>query len=336
MDFQQISQQVKKQEFAPVYYFYGQEPYFIDKLTSLLEKSVLEPHEEAFNKHVFYGIDTNAGKLLGELRAFPMMSTRRLIVLKEAQRMKKPEFEKLVPYLENPLQTTVFVINFKGKKLDGRTKASKTLKSKAVSFESKKLYENQVGSFIDRFVKSQGYTLDLRAQQVLVAYLGTNLSLIESEIEKIFLYLKDKNTKEISLETVYENINIDKDYNVFELIDTIGQRKHFKAHLIVNQMMKNVKDNPPIMIVYQLFSFFNKLSLLNSRKASSVNDIANILHTGNFIAKQYVGALKNYPQRLLRRNMVFILEADLYLKGIQPTHMNSEHILKTLVYKLLS
>ena len=101
-------------------------------------------------------------------------------------------------------------------------------------------------------------------------------------------------------------------------------------------MMKNMKDNPPIMILYQLFSFFNKLALLRSKKASNINEIASILHIGNFIARQYVEALRNYPERVLHRNLAYILEADLYLKGIQPTHMGPDHILKTLVYKLLS
>jgi DNA polymerase-3 subunit delta len=336
MEFAQIQKQVQSRKFAPLYYFYGDEPYFIDQLTKLVEENALNPGEEAFNKSVVYGGDVEAPKLLNELRSFPMLSQRRLVVLKEAQRMNKNVIEKITPYLENPLDSTVFVMAFKGGKIDGRSKAVKLLKEKGVVFESKPLYENQVAGWISQHLKEKGYQAKPEALNVMVAYLGANLGLITNEIEKIMLYLKGRDSDLITPEVVYEMINVDKDFNVFELMNVLGSRDHSRSHFIVSQMMRNVKDNPPILIVNQLFQFFNKLTLCRSAGATTEKAIAETLGISPFIAKQYAAGLRSYNTRELHRNLVLILEADLFLKGVQPTHMSQEHILKTMIFKLLN
>lgn len=336
MEFAQIQKQVQSRKFAPLYYFYGDESYYIDQLTKSVEEHALNPGEESFNKAVVYGADADAGKLLNELRSFPMMAERRLVVLREAQRMHKTVLEKLTAYFEKPSDTTVFVMAFKGGKIDGRSKAFKLIKEKGVVFESKPLYDNQVGAWITQYVKDKGYKTKPEAVQVMVAYLGTNLSNIVSELEKIFLYLKGKQSDLITTEVVYEMINVDKDFNVFELMNGLGNRDHGRSHYIVSHMMKNVKDNPPILIVNQLFQFFNKLTLCRSAGATSDKAVAELLGMSPFIAKQYSSALRNYNTRELHRNMVYILEADLFLKGVQSTHMSQEHILKTMAFKLLN
>ena len=336
MSYEALTREIEQKKFAPVYYFFGDEAYFIDKLTKSIENQVLTKSEESFNKAVFYGAEANAGKLLNELRSFPMMSNHRLVLLKEAQKMKKDEYDGLTAYLENPVPSTVFVVAWKGKGLDGRLKAGKLLRSKSVSFESKPIYENQVGKWISNYVTAKNYTVKPEALAILVTYLGNNLGLIESELEKIFLFMKGQTSREITVETVYEMINIDKDFNVFELINALGARDHVKSHMIINQMMKNVKDHPPVLIVNQLFHFFNKIARIESKKILNPNGVASELKISPYFAGDYLTALKNYPSRILYRNLMYILEGDLFLKGIQTTHMSQEHVLKTLVFKLLN
>lgn len=336
MKFEQLKREIESGKFAPIYYLGGKEPYFVDKLTKLLEEKVLNPGEEAFNKAVMYGADANAGKLLGEVRSFPMMAARRLVMLKEAQRMGKTDWDKLVPYLESPVDSTVFVIAFKGKDLDGRSKAFKAIEKNGKVFKGSPLYDNQIPAWIQSFVDGKGYKLQPEALRVLSAYLGTNLALIESELEKIFIYLKGDQNQQITTEIVYEMINVDKDFNVFELMNALGARDHAKSHFIINQMMRNVKDHPPILIVFQLFQFFSKLYRIQSKRLSSDQDIARELRIAPFIARQYSGAVRQYVGRDLYRNLTYILEADLFLKGVMATHMGPEHIMKTLVYKLLN
>lgn len=336
MEFEKLKKDIKAEKFSPVYYLGGKEPYFVDKLAKLIEEKALNPGEESFNKAVMYGADTKAGKLLGELRSFPMMAARRLVILKEAQKFDKNEWTKLQPYLDNPSDTTVFVMTFKGKDLDKRTKPFKAMEKNGVIFKSKPIYENQAGRWMQDYAGGKGFKLAPEALPILTAYLGANLGLIESELEKIFIYLNGDTSQTITPAVVYEMINIDKDYNVFELMNSLGVRDHSKSHFIVNQMMRNVKDNPPVLIVFQLFQFFSRILRVQSKKLKSAGEIAKELGIPNFVAGQYAAAARTYNNRDLCRNLTFVLEADLFLKGIQGTHMSDEHVMKTLVYKLLN
>jgi DNA polymerase-3 subunit delta len=336
MTFEILKKDIEAGKFTPMYFLAGTEPYFIDKLTKLLEDKVLNPSEAAFNKSVFFGHEATASKLIGELRSFPMMSQRRLVVLKEAQKLNKNEWEKLIPYLEKPVDSTVFVIAFKDKGLDGRTKAAKAIEKNATVFNCKQLYENQIPDWIQKHCESRGYKIQPEALRILSTYLGTGLSLIESELEKIFIVLQGENSKEVTNRIVYEMINVDKDFNVFELMNSLGARDHSKSHYIINQMMRNVKENPPVMVLGQIYQFYAKLLRLQAMKLSSDFEISKALGIHQFIAKQYTTAVRNYNQRDLMRNLTHALEADLYLKGVSPTHMSDEHVMKTLVFKLLN
>lgn len=336
MEFEKLKKDIEAQKFAPIYYLGGTEPYYVDKLSKMLEDRVLAPGEDAFNKSVMYGADTKASRLLGELRSFPMMANRRLVILKEAQSLAKTEWDNLQAYLENPVSSTVFVMTFKGKDLDQRTKTYKSIEKNGVVYKSKALYDNQVPAWIQEYCTGKGYQLAPEAQRILATYLGTNLALIESELEKIFIYLGGDSSKRISAEIVFEMINVDKDFNVFELMNSLGARDHGKSHWIISHMMRNVKENPPVLIVFQLFQFYAKLLRCQSRKLRGDAEVAAELKIHPFVAKQYVEAMRNYNYRELNRNLTFILEADLFLKGVQSTHMGDEHVMKTLIYKLLN
>jgi DNA polymerase-3 subunit delta len=336
MEFEKLKKEIGSKKFAPIYYLGGTEPYFVDKLAKLLEDGVLNPGEDAFNKSVMYGAETKAGKLLSELRSFPMMANRRLVILKEAQALGKGEWDALQSYFEKPVDSTVLVMTFKGKELDGRSKLFKAIEKNGIVFKSKAFYENQIPAWINDYCHHKGYQLAPDAQRILATYLGTNLALIESELEKIFLYMANDASKAITPAIVFEMINVDKDFNVFELMNSLGARDHAKSHWIITHMMRNAKDNPPVLIVYQLFQFYAKLLRLQSRRLSKPAEVAAELKIHEFIARQYVDALRHYNSKELARNLTQVLEADLFLKGVQSTHMSDEHVLKTLIYKLLN
>lgn len=333
-----ILRSIDKGDFHPVYLLYGEEPFFLDKIVKRIEEKALQPHEETFNKEVMYGADSQAGKILSALRSFPMMATRRLVILKEAQRMHKNEWDKLAVYFEQPVESSVFVVVFKeGKKPDGRLKWVKAAQDKGIIFESKPLYDSDVEKWLVSYAESAGYSITPEAANIMVAYLGNNLGLVENELLKTFLYLQDKKSKVIEPNVVYELMNIDKDYNVFELINAINRMDHGNAHFIINQMMKNQKEHPPIAVIGNLFSHFHKLALCHASGAISADAIVKLLKIPAFFAnKDYVPALRNFKPRTVYRNLALIQETDLNLKGIHHTHMSPEHLLKTLVYRILS
>ncbi len=334
MTYASILKDIEKQKFVPLYFFCGEEFFQIEKMVKLIEAKALNPGEESFNKAVLYGPETNFERVMSETRSFPMMAERRLVVLKEAQKFK--DFEKLTHYFENPVPSTVFVVVWKGKGPDGRLKASKALKKTALFFEGKKVYEKECRSLADEYARSKGFKIQDQALMLLVSFLGNNPGLIESELDKIFLNLRAEGKHLVDPEIVYEMINIDKDFNVFELMNALGDKDHNRAHLIISKMARNTKEYPPILILSQLFGFYDKLALLQSKGAKTDNDIANILGITPFIARQYQGAVRRVSLTEAHRNLGFLLDADLQMKGIQTTHMGDEHVMKTLVFKLLN
>lgn len=337
MDFNRLKTSVSSGKFYPIYYLAGEEPYYIDKITQMLESTVLDEGLKSFNQDIVYGADMSAGKLNSLLRSYPVMSNHRLVILKEAQKMKKQEWDALIPYFEKPAPTTIFVIAFKDKKMDGRMKLGKMLKDGAhiVTLESKKLYENNMPAFIEDILRQHQLEADAESLQLLVGAYGTNLSLIEKEVEKLSIQLKFLKKKKITKDFIYDYVNIDRDFNVFELQDAIGQKNLYKSIQIIDHLVRNPKENPTTQILHNIFSYFNKLAICKHRKAENENEIASILNLHPFVAKNYKPGLRNFSMTRLRENIIHIGEADLYIKGVRRTHMEDEHVLKTLVNQLI-
>jgi len=337
MLFKQILQKIYNREFSPVYFLCGEENYFIDKIYEALENHVISETEKGFNFDVFYAPEIKLGQVIAAARGYPMMAEKRLVMVKELQRVKKNDLDILTPYLEKPVPSTVLVLVYKDKKLpDGRSKFMKALKNHATIFESKALYEKDVLLYTQQIIAEKNFQIDSDALQVILQYLGTNLQLIESELKKIFIYLTAKNLTKITKEIVFEFIDIDKDFNVFQLIDALGTRDIPNAHHIIDQMSKNFKDQPPLMLIPQIYKFYLQLGILKQSNTNSDKDIAEILKINPYFAHKYKIALQNYNITKIKLNILHLLNADLALKGIYPTRMGDVHIMKTLVINLLS
>ncbi len=337
MEFNQILQKIQKKEFSQVYFLCGEESYFIDKIVESLDQQVLKKSEKSFNYDIFYAPEIKLGQIIAAARGYPMMANKRLVMVKELQRVKKDELEILTPYLEKPVPTTVLVLIYKDKKLpDGRSKFMKSIKTNAVFFESKALYEKDVILFVQQLVNDKGFHIDYDALQIIVQYLGTNLQLIDSELKKILIYLTAKKLNKITKEIIFEFINIDKDFNVFQLIDALGARDVPNAHHIIDQMSKNFKDQPPLMLIPQIYKFYLQLGILKQINLNDNKQIAEYLKINPFFAQKYKLALQKYSLSKIKQNILYLLDADLSLKGIHSTRMGEVHIMKTLILNLLS
>ncbi len=337
MLYNQIIQKIQKREFSPVYFLCGEENYFIDKIYESLDNNVLSESEKGFNYDVLYAPEIKLGQVIAAARGYPMMAEKRLVIVKELQRAKKDDLEILTPYLEKPVPTTVLVLIYKDKKLpDGRSKFMKALKNSAVFFESKALYEKDVILYIQQIVNDKQFQIDSDALQIIVQYLGNNLQLIESELKKIFIYLNAKKLNKITKEIVFEFVNIDKDFNVFQLIDALGIKDVNNAHHIIDQMSKNFKEQPPLMLIPQIYKFYLQLGMLKQSNKNNEKEIAEFLKINPYFATKYKLALQKYSITKIKQNLLHLLNADLSLKGIHSTRMGEVHIMKTLIINLLS
>ncbi|TNJ46559.1 DNA polymerase III subunit delta [Tamlana fucoidanivorans] len=332
-DVKQLVAEIKKRNFKPIYFLMGEEPYYIDKISDLIEDSVLSEEERGFNQMVLYGRDVSVEDIVSSAKRFPMMAEYQVVMVKEAQDLAR-SIEKLSKYAENPQPTTILVVNYKYKKIDKRKSLYKAINKIGVVYESKKLYENQVADWIRRVLSPRKYTITPKAAQMLVEFLGTDLSKINNELEKLQIILPE-NTQ-ISPEHIEENIGISKDYNNFELRKAIGERNSIKAYKIVNYFGDNPKDNPMVVTVSLLFNFFSQLLHFHGLQDKSPRHVASALKINPYFVNEYVSAARNYPMKKVSTVVATLRDFDLKSKGVGANSVSQGDLLKELLVKILN
>ena len=270
----QIVSDIKSGLIKPIYFLMGEEPYYIDKISDFIEENILDEAEKGFNQTVMYGRDVSIEDIIGSAKRFPMMAERQVIIIKEAQDLSRT-VEKLTSYAENPQPSTVLVINYKYKKLDKRKKLYKAIDKIGLIYDSKRLYENQVSDWIRRVLGGKKYQVEPKAAQMLVEFLGTDLSKINNELEKLTTILPAGSI--ITPEHIEENIGISKDFNNFELRKAIGEKDVFKANQIINYFAQNPKNNPLVITISLLNSFFTQVLMYYGLQNKSRDHVAKAL-----------------------------------------------------------
>ena len=328
-----ILKDLKQGKFKPIYFLMGEEPYFIDLISGFIEKEVLAPEERDFNQTILYGRDVNIDAIVSQAKRYPMMAERQVVIVKEAQTLSR-EIEKLEAYAENPQPSTILVICYKYKKLDKRKKVTKNIAKSGIVFESKKLYENQVGDWIRRLMSHRGYQIDPKAAHMLVEFLGTDLGKINNELEKLCIILPPERT--ITPESIEENIGISKDFNNFELRKAIGARDVVKSHRIVNYFAQNPKDNPMVLTIGLLFGFFQNLMIYHGLPSKDKNTVAKSLSINPYFVSEYVSAAQNYPMRQVSHVINLLRDADVKSKGVGAYNLSQGDLLKELLVRIMN
>ena len=326
-----IVSDIKKGNIKPIYFLMGEEPYYIDKISDYIEENILEEAEKGFNQQVMYGRDASIEDIVSSAKRYPMMAERQVIIIKEAQDLSR-NIEKLVSYAENPQPTTVLVLNYKYKKLDKRKKLHKAIAKTGLIYESKKLYENQVSDWIRRVLSGKKYKIEPKATQMLVEFLGTDLSKISNELDKLMLILPKESI--INDKDIEENIGISKDFNNFELRKAVGEKDIVKANRIINYFAENPKNNPLVMTISLLNGYFTQLLSFHGLKDKSKSTVARTLGVNPYFVDEYFLASRNYPMRKVAQVIAFLRDADVKSKGVGASQ-SSEDILKELLFKIL-
>ena len=329
----QLVTDIKSGKLKPIYFLMGEEPYYIDKISDFIEANVLAEDEKGFNQMVLYGRDVSVEDVVSNAKRYPMMAEYQVIIVKEAQDLSRT-IEKLADYAKQPQPSTILVLNYKYKTIDKRKALYKTLKKSGVVYESKKLYENQVADWIRRVLASKNYTIIPKAAQMLVEFLGTDLSKINNELEKLQIILT-KGTQ-ISPEHIEENIGISKDFNNFELRHAIGERNAFKAFQIINYFSENPKDNPMVVTVSLLFSFFSQLLHFHGLNDKSPRNVASALKVNPYFVNDYITAARNYPMKKVSEVISTLREFDVKSKGVGANAISQGDLLKELMVKILA
>jgi DNA polymerase-3 subunit delta len=330
MTYEQILSEIHKKNFAPIYFLTGDEPYFIDMISDTIENEALDEADRAFNQIVLYGRDVDVETIANHARSFPMMGDRMVVIVKEAQDVK--DLENFEAYLDSIPATTLLVFAYKYKKFDKRKTLARKIDKKGVWFESKKLYDSNMPSWIQNYLKAEGYSITPKATQMLADFLGTDLHKIANELKKLTIALP-KN-KSINDEDVERNIGISKDYNVFELQNAIGNRDVLKANRIVNHFGES-KDNPLLVTAINLYSYFTKILKVHLTTDKSQGNLASVLGVAPYFVKDYLTAARNYSPQICIRNISVLREFDMKSKGYESGEVNEKDLYREMIFKLM-
>ena len=331
MDHKLLLKEIRNKKFEKIYFLHGEEPYFIDVLTKAIQDNALEESERDFNQSILYGKDAEVLSLISELKSYPMMAERRLVILKEAQYFKA--IEQLESYLENPVTSTIFVICYKYKTFDARKKTLKNALKNGVVFKSEKVKEYQLAEWIQQNVKSSGYEMTSKACMLMVESLGNDLGRIVKELEKLAVLIEKGTT--INDKHIEENIGISKDYNVFELTNAVANKDNLKALKIVDYFEHNPKAADLVFVISNLFKFFSQIMRIHFLPNKSREAVAQALGVHPFVAGELTNAKNKYDPRKIAANITLIHEYDLKSKGVGNTSATQGELMREMVYQLI-
>ena len=311
------------------YFLTGNQPYFINLICKKLEERLIDKSNREFDLRLSYGKETSIKEILETVKSYPMFGEKQLVIVKEAQYLDK-DIGLITPYLENSLSQTVLVICYNNKTLDRRSKNYKSISKNSKFIEFKPLYESDVYRWIRSEAQKLNLNLDPKSVMLIASNIGLNLEMIEKALVK--LSLKSKNEDLLTVDEIEKYIGFSKEYNNFELQNSIGEKKFDKSIFIINKMFKNPKKNPIQVTLSVLHTFFKKLILMNSKNFET-NPKTLGIHP--FFWAHYQLAAKNFSLEKSIKIIHFLKQTDIKSKGVDNTRIDEKELMLDLVLDII-
>lgn len=336
VSFEKLLSKLKKGEYAPFYVLMGEEPFYSDLFIKEIEERALTPEEKGFNQTIVYGSDISAAAVVEASRRYPMMATRQVVIVKEAQKLDKQE--DLEHYFASPLSSTLLVLAFNGKSLDKRGKLYKQAVKNGEVFESYSLYPEMVYTWIEKYLRTKGFSIAPDAAMILSEYCGTELRKLALELDKLTVTL-EAGKKTIDAGDVQQNTGISRDYNAFELTKALSFKDSAKAIKIVRHFGASPKQFPLVVILAALFSHFSRLlryhAIMMKNPKASQSEIADAMGIRPFFIPEYNMAFRNYPLIKCMEAISLIKKYDSLGKGMGRGEAQDGELLFELVFRIL-
>ncbi|MEO5889730.1 MAG: DNA polymerase III subunit delta [Ferruginibacter sp.] len=333
MSAQKIISDWKNKVFKQVYWLEGEEDYYIDLVMNYAEHKILPESEAGFNLSVFYGKDANWSDVVNACMRYPMFAEKQVVLLKEAQHMKDKDLERLENYIERPLGSTIFVVSYKEKTLDKRTKLSKTIKKHGEIFNSEKVREYKLVEWVTDYLATQDFTMTVKAIRLLTEHLGNDLSRIVNELEKLTVNLGER--RSITEDDIEKFVGVSKEYNVFELQDALSKKDLAKAIRIIQYFEGNPKAAPIQMVLPALYGYFSKLYAIFGMADKSEAGIKHLFFNNSFAAKDALAVTKKYGYEGVERSLLLLHEYNLISIGVNSTNTSDASLMKEMVVKMM-
>lgn len=328
---QDIEKQLKQKKILPVYYLFGEDSYSVDITFEAIEKAAQPFITSDFDKEVLYGENQSFTNIIGLASTFPFGSEKKLIIVKQAEKLKdKKEKKEIVSYFESPAEFTVLVFLHEGTITNPTSEPYKTLANQGYLFEAKELKGKSLIDWLISTVEKSGKTISYDNAQLLTDISGENRNTLESQLEKIFIYVGDN--KDITIESIRGLSTSLKQYTIFDLQNAIGKKNKSAALKVVFNLLKNGME--PIQVIAMLNKYFTSLARLNELTTSNTNEfqVARIMGTHPFYLKDYYNARKMYSDKHLTAAFSALLKADL---SIKTTSLDDYTLLGVLIAEII-
>lgn len=331
--FASLKTQLTKGTPAPLYLLHGEEGYFIDEILKYAERIIPEADRD-FDLYTLYAPQITPDDVLTTCRRYPMMSPRQVVIIKEAQAQKSTFIKALKDYFTSPSPSTILFIAYRGETFKGTDILNAIKKGGGVTFESKKLREGALATAIQEHIKSNGLSVDPKALSMLTDFVGTDLSRIYNEVNKLTVTLGAGAM--VTPEAVERNIGISKDYNNFELVAAIASRDIAKAMTIVDYFKHNPKKFPPQPLTPIIFNLFSNLLIAQYADDKSERGLMSALgFKWPMQLKDVNAGLRNYRPAQVVEILSALREFDSFSKG-NGSRMNPHDLLQDLVFRILT
>ena len=330
--YESVMHDLKARDFKPIYYMMGDESYYIDKISDWIAENVLQPEEKDFNQTVLFGSDVNASQIVDAAKRYPMMSEYQVIIVKEAQNVKN--VEPIEKYLKAPMSSTILVMCHKNGTIDGRKREYvKAIQQAGVLFESKKLRERDLPSFIEQYLKAREASIDPKSTQMIADAIGADLSRLTGELDKVLLSLPESDRR-VTPQVVEDQIGVSKDYNAFEFRDAIVNRNILKANQIIKYFDENPKAGGLYALLPMMFSYFQNLMLsYYCPQKGSQEALAQWLDMKSpWGARDYMTGMRNYSAMKVMQIISKIREIDAKSKGLDNPNTAPGELMKELIF----
>lgn len=337
----QISQNLKNGKFSKIYLLMGEETFFTDKISNFFQNEFIDESLKEFNIEIHYGKDSSILKVLNSCKSFPMMSDKKLILVKEAQELdvfktkNNTHLNHLIEYIKNPNQSSTVIYCIKNKKLDKRGKLYKSFLEHAIILDSdakeNKIYDNQIPKWIRDQAQNKNFTINDDALFLMSENIGNNLVKISNALKKVYI---NKTNKTIDVKDVESYVGINRDYNYFELQDSLVEKNLIKCSKIFNYFNSNQKTFPIQKTIIYLFSFYYKLLIIKSKNIYNLNTISSTINVHPFVAKSYLTALSNYSLLEIKLILKTIKKLDSISKGIYRIYNDENSLLLETLFKI--
>lgn len=328
-DLKKLFQSIQNKQFAPFYLIDGEEAFYIDLITNFFEEKILTAAERDFNLITLYGKDTEWQDVVNACRRFPMFAERQVVILKDAAQMNK--LNELSSYLEHPSPTTVFLIEHRFKKTDGRGKLVKLAKDKGFYFTSEKVKDEQMPAWIQNYGVEVNFHIGEREAQVLATYLGNDLQKVVNEIEKVRINVPGE--KMLTAELIQKYIGISREYNLFQLPEALTAGDKDKLYRMLAYFAANPKSAAMPLVIGSFYSHFNKLYLANFAKGKTDKEAAAIIGLYPSRVKELMAATNKWPLSKVEYSLALLAQYSARSVGIN-SDADDSSLLKELIGKL--